>query len=380
MKTIVISAVNIVEAGPLAILRNCLHYLSELAANEEYKVVALVYERELAEYPNITYIETKWPKKNWINRLWYEYVSMKKVSKTIGPVYLWFSLHDTSPRVEADLQAVYCHNSFTFYKWKWRELLFAPKIVLFSLFTKYIYGFNVAANRYLVVQQEWFREAMAKDFNFSAQDIIVARPQQIVPIRNTSSSNKGGNGECYSFLFPASPNSHKNFECLCEAVAQLDSKEGLPKFKVYITITGKENSYTRWIFKKWGNRYESLCFIGFLGKESLLGYYEGVDCLVFPSKTESWGLPISEFANYGKPMLLADLPYARETAAGSRCTAFFDPDRPDNLAAHMEQLIMGEATVLAPVPEREIAVPVAEEWSTLFNLLLNEQHEDITSR
>lgn len=380
MKTIVISAVNIVEAGPLAILRNCLHYLSVLAVNEEYRVVALVYEKKLAEFPNITYMETQWPKKRWINRLWYEYVTMKKVSKEIGPVYLWFSLHDTSPRVQAELQAVYCHNAFTFYKWKWRELFFAPKIVLFSLLTKYIYAFNVSANRYLVVQQEWFREAMARDFNFSEKDIIVAKPQQVIPVGNTLAKDEERKGEDYSFLFPASPNSHKNFECLCEAVALLEGKDGLPKFKVYITITGEENSYTRWVLKKWGNRYESLCFIGFLSKEGLLDYYEKVDCLVFPSKTESWGLPISEFADYGKPMLLADLPYARETAAGSRCTAFFDPDRPDNLARYMGQLIGGETTELAPVAARRIAAPVADEWRTLFNLLLNEQYEDTTGR
>ena len=34
------------------------------------------------------------------------------------------------------------------------------------------------------------------------------------------------------------------------------------------------------------------------------------------------GLPISEFSEFNKPMLLADLSYAQETAAGSEQVAF----------------------------------------------------------
>ncbi len=132
MRTIVVSAVNLVEAGTLAILRDCLSYLSTLAEQGEYRVVAVVYKKELADFPHIEYIETQWPKKRWLNRLWYEYVSMRKISKELAPVYLWLSLHDTSPSVIAERQAVYCHNSFSFYRWKMHDWIFAPKIAMFG--------------------------------------------------------------------------------------------------------------------------------------------------------------------------------------------------------------------------------------------------------
>lgn len=377
MKTIVISAVNIVEAGPLAILRDCLHYLSQLAASGGYRVVAVVYKKELADFPNIEYIETQWPKKRWINRLWYEYFSMKKLSEEIGQVYLWFSLHDTSPRVKAVRQVVYCHNSFSFYKWSWRDIRFAPKIVLFSIFTKYIYALNISANKYLVVQQDWFREAMIRNFNFCAEDVIVAKPEQRAFVKSELGEDEV---DSYSFLFPASPNSHKNFECLCEAVALLESREDVPEFKVYITISGYENAYTQWLYKKWSNKGSSLQWIGFQKRDELFQLYKQVNCLVFPSKAESWGLPISEFANYDKPMLLADMPYARETAAGSKLTAFFNPDRPDWLAEHMRRLIKGEKTCLAEIESVEIKQPVVTEWSALFDILLKERDENIAGR
>ena len=137
-KTIVVSAVNLNAGGTLTILRDCLQYLSRLAEQNEYKIIALVHKRELADYPRITYIEMRWPKKSWIGRLWCEYVTMRRISQDLAPVYLWLSLHDTTPNVTAERRAVYCHNPFPFYKWKAREWLFTPKIVMFALFSKWI--------------------------------------------------------------------------------------------------------------------------------------------------------------------------------------------------------------------------------------------------
>ena len=65
MKKIVISAVNLKVGGTLTILRDCLRHLSGLAATGEYQVIALVYDRKVADYPHVEYIELKWPKKNW---------------------------------------------------------------------------------------------------------------------------------------------------------------------------------------------------------------------------------------------------------------------------------------------------------------------------
>src|SRR5690606_28577042 len=165
MKIIVISAVNLVEGGTLAILRECLTYLSALAKSGEYRIVAVVYNKDLADFPDIEYIEIQWPKKRWLNRLWFEYFYLKQISKELGSVWLWFSLHDTTPSVFAERRAVYCHNSFSFYRWKMHDIWFAPKIALFAMFTKYIYRTNIYKNNYLVVQQEWFRRAMAKMYD-----------------------------------------------------------------------------------------------------------------------------------------------------------------------------------------------------------------------
>ncbi|MCS3171678.1 glycosyltransferase [Bacteroides thetaiotaomicron] len=103
----------------------------------------------------------------------------------------------------------------------------------------------------------------------------------------------------------------------------MEQELGKGRFKVVLTISGQENKYAQWLYKKFGS-VSSIEFAGFMSREKLFGYYHAVDCLVFPSKVETWGLPVSEFMATGKPMLLADLPYAHETAAGSMQTAFLN--------------------------------------------------------
>lgn len=371
MKTIVISAVNLVEAGTLAILSECLAYLSAFNSSEEYRIVAIVHQKRLASYPNIEYIETQWPKKRWVNRLWYEYVSLKKISQEIGPIFLWVSLHDTTPSVIAERRAVYCHNSFSFYRWRIRDLLFAPKIAAFALFTKYIYQKNINKNDYLVVQQDWFRVGMSQMFSLPKEKIIVAPPQTLELKLNRHQSNM--TTPIFSFVFAASPNSHKNFEVICKAAMILEKEMGKDKFKVFLTLRGDENKYAKWLYSNWGAKVSSLDFIGFLRRETLLDYYAKSHCLIFPSKVETWGLPISEFKTFDKPMLLADLPYAYETAAGASRVAFFDPEQPRALAEQMLLLIQGETSFLNPVPQVNIEAPVTHSWQELFDVLLAEK-------
>lgn len=366
-KTIVISAVNLVEAGTLTILKDCLAYLSTLASDPAYRIVAIVYDKELAKFPNIEYIETRWPKKRWINRLWYEYISLKSVSKQIGSIDLWFSLHDTTPTVIAKRRAVYCHNTYAFYKRKMHDWLFSPKIAAISAFTKYIYRTNIHQNTFLVVQQVWFRNAMSAMFGFDKKSIIVAPPEHEskMPIINVEQTSD----QLYRFIYAASPNSHKNFEVLC-AAAEILEKRGVKNFKIQITVKGDENAYAKWLHKHWGS-LKTMNFGGFVSRNELFKIYAASNCLLFPSKVESWGLPISEFALFEKPMLLADLPYTHETAAGSNNVAFFNPENANDLATQMERLIMGDTAFLTAVEREPIEDPVAHSWSELFKTLLH---------
>lgn len=367
-KTIVVSAVSLRKGGTLTILRNCLEYLSTLAQTGECRIVALVHKKELAFYPGIEYIEMPDIIKSWSRRLWCEYVAMHDISRQLSPVYLWLSLHDTTPNVLAERQAVYCQTSFPFLKWKMQDLFFDYKIVLFSLFTRFAYRIHIKRNDKLVVQAEWLRKGFARMFELPESKFVVAPPTSA---RQKTPAGSAKESVCKSFLFASTPDCHKNFETVCRAAKLLEKEVGTGKFKVTLTLSGTENRYARWLYKRWGN-VRSIDFAGFMSKEKLYDTYAGTDCLLFPSRVETWGLPISEFAAFGKPMLLADLPYAHETAAGSGRTAFFNPEKPEELKEQMKRLVEGDTSFLKALPETDIPQPVTRTWEELFKLLCGE--------
>ena len=366
-KTIVVSAVNLRKGGTLTILRDCLGYLSSLARGGGYRVVALVHNRQLADYPGIEYIEMPWTVRSWLLRLWCEYVTMRKVSRRLSPVYLWLSLHDTTPNVKAERRAVYCHNPFPFYPWKWRELLLNYRIVCFAWFSLYIYKVNLHKNYRVVVQQQWLRQQFSRLFRLPPDKLIVALPAPPSPAVRGGACKVAS--DTFTFIYPSYGDIHKNFELLCRAAALLEAEIGRGRFKVVLTVSGYENKYTRWLRRKWGGT-GSLVFAGFMDRQRLYRAYAQAQCLVFPSKVETWGLPISEFAVFGKPMLLADLPYAHETAAGHNHVAFFQPNDAITLKEHMKRLLVGNTTFLSPVPAVTLKAPKAASWKELFDLLL----------
>ena len=369
MKTIVVSAVNLRKGGTLTILINCLSYLSRLASKGEYRIIALVHKKELVDVSGVDYIELPWSIDSWFNRLKCEYITMNDISKEIGNVYLWISLHDTSPRVKAKRQVVYCHNSFFAYNWCFKQLLFNYKIVLFACFTRLIYRFNIKSNYKIVVQQNWMKKAFLNMFNLDSSDIIVARPEREKHNLITLNHNEKKIGDVYRFIFASSPDLHKNFEQLCEAARLLENEIGKDTFKVMITVAGDENRYAKWLYEKW-SCVSSIEFAGFMDKPTLYKNYEMADCMVFPSKVETWGLPITEFAAYERPILVADLPYAHETAAGCDKVSFFNPDSPQELMLKMKALVLGDNSGLCKVDDLIIESPIAHTWEELFHKLL----------
>lgn len=364
MKTIVVSAVNIRKGGTLTILRGCLEYLSSLALEGKYRVVAIVHKRELCNYKGIEYIEMPTIIKSWSRRLWCEYVTMYRISKELAPVELWLSLHDTTPRVKAKRRAVYCQTSFPFLKLKLNDWRFDFKIGLFRLFTQAAYRINIRKNSYLIVQAEWLRKRFTRMFRLPHDRFIIAPPRN-----KEYQPTIGAKNDIYTFIYAATPDCHKNFELICQAAKLLEDEIGEGRFKVILTINGTENKYAQWIYKRW-NEVESLVFYGLMDKETLLHHYASSDCLIFPSRIETWGLPISEFMPYNKPMLLADLPYAHETAAGASQVTFFNPGSKDELKKRMLQLINADTTSLHNVEKQEIQEPKALNWEELFERLL----------
>lgn len=358
-KTIVISGVNLVDGGPLSVFEDFLNTLVYEGYTSKYRVIALVGKKELfTRYEGeIELQEFRKAKTSWFYRLYLEYLYLKKISEELN-VECWISMHDTTPNVKAKHRYVYCHNPSPFNKMSIREAKYGYKYYLFSKFYKYLYKINIKKNDAVIVQQDWMRSEFIK--MYGVEKVIVARPSlpEMSKIENIPFNVP-------IFICPSFPRYYKNFQIVCEAAKELEN-EGECDFKVYITLDGNENSYSRLLLNQYG-KCKTINFIGLVDRERLFKIYGESACMIFMSKLETWGMPITEYKVTEKPMILANLPYAQETIGDYDNVAFVDVDDVSELKKQMLNVI--EKKQLSYSRAKQISNPYAKSWNELCSLL-----------
>jgi glycosyltransferase involved in cell wall biosynthesis len=357
---LVISGINLTEGGPLSVFDDCLHAASR-HFSDQFEVIALVHRAGLFSVPKVRFLEFPRSKRSWLLRLYYEYSGFARLSRELDPDF-WLSLHDLTPNVQARRQAVYCHNPAPFHRLRAREVMLQPVFALFNLFYLFAYRVNIRRNAFLVVQQDWLRREFAKMFD--PRRIIVAHPKVTFATTPPPPRRKGR----LTLVYPSLARVHKNFEVACEAV-RLVSAEGVD-VELQLTINGDENRYARYLRRRFG-RVTAIRFLGRKSRAEVFDLYASADALVFPSRLETWGLPLTEFSALGKPILVSELPYAHETLNGYGPVKYFDPEQPAQLADVARALADG-SLAFDGEPYRPPDPPFAEDWRSLLALMLDE--------
>lgn len=358
MKKLVISAVNIVEGGTLKVLQDFVRAARK--AVPDWDIVAIVNNKDVIDVEGINIICIPESKKSYIRRIYIEYIYFRRLSKKLK-ADIWVSMHDLSPIVHAGSQFTYCHNSNQFYNFSWTQIYNEPKLLLFSKFYSLFYNFNINANRAVIVQQEWIRAEFKRRYPVS--EVIVAHPV------DTDKAEEFINHDPIStFVYPSLPRGFKNFELIGEAVKILEKRDDWSG-RVIWTIDSEENKLSKSLYRSYG-ACKSINFIGRQNRYQMNHLYSQMDCLLFPSFLETWGLPISETKSLGKPMIVADLPYAHETVGTYDHVLFVDPADPMSLADMMlaaNRTGWKSSAVKAPA----IDEPFAKNWDELLSIILN---------
>ncbi|MCP3429124.1 glycosyltransferase [Opacimonas viscosa] len=329
---IVISAINLVEGGPLTVLKdiiketanysNCTFYV--LCHKSSLFDGDLPFNVELLEYPTI--------KSSWIKRLYFEYFYSNKISKNLVPD-IWLSLHDMTPKVSCKRQYVYCHNPSPFRKPNFHDLYNDKKQFIFGIFYKYLYRINIHLNHRVIVQQDWIADFFKDEL--SVKKILVARPN--IPNLNAIKESIAPSS---TYFYPSLVRTFKNFEILLSAFEILQRK-GLLGPKLILTISKDDGSYASRLCEKY-KHLKNVSFIGKLSRDEVNSLYKSGCNLIFPSKLETWGLPLTEAKSYNLNILASDLPYAKETIGNYNKVIYFDPDDASSLANILQQVEQGE--------------------------------------
>lgn len=337
---IVISATRFFQGGTLVIVNECLKFLSTQYCSTHH-IKALVYKKGLYDdIPGVDWVEFPNSRKSFFNRLSDEYIRFNRLSKKWRPI-LWLSLQDSTPRVKADIKAVYYHNPLLLKPKGLKLWKYQPRLAVLRLLYKYIYTKGIDTNDFVITQQPAIAAYLLKTYHLSKDKVWVFPPvDYLIEKKTLERDTLIPPDKPYTFIFPATAFYYKNHALIIEACGLL-SEINLD-FKVLLTIDGSENNYVQNLVSRAKEHFPQIEFLGFMSREKLFTYYQAADCMIFPSFLESWGLPLTEFAGFDKPILCADLPYGKSTLAGYKKAAFFDPVNALTLAAKMEDAIRGK--------------------------------------
>lgn len=366
-KRLVLSAVNIIDGGPLTILASFIEAMQGDTFSD-WQFVALVHPSVNLNFGRVKRLSLGAPKKSWFLRLYYEYVVFKRLSQRLRPE-VWLSLHDISPNVVASRQFVYCHNPAPFYQLSWRDIWLDPKFFVFNKIYKLFYRININANNSVIVQQRWLKDEFEK---LTKAPVHVSHPEYVAADLMPSTLKKQGK---VLFIFPAFPRVFKNHEVVCEALNALTDVER-SNVRVVFTVSGSENRYAAWLWNKYHN-IDALDFRGRLSYEETQRLFTEADYVLFPSKLETWGLPLTEAKHFCKEVLCADLPYAHETLGGYPHVQYLSADSVDQWAQAIRKYALNRKPNVENEQRSEVVEPDSLGTAQLLDFILKARRQKL---
>lgn len=188
--------------------------------------------------------------------------------------------------------------------------------IIFKLFLKSSY--------HLVVQSQTMYELIRTNLSSTSQErihLLPLVPLDVIPKKIDIAKDIDININNNKFIYIASGEAHKNHLRLLRAW-ELLAKDGLYP-KLLLTLNGKKDLELLSEISKMRVRFPiKIQNLGVIDHEQVLAAYHSADVLIFPSLTESFGLPLIEANNANLPIIASELDFVRDLVTP---TQTFDP-------------------------------------------------------
>ena len=331
-KIIFVNATATTEGGALTILRQFLEGINIYSnKNIYYYIFCSLDELGLYESKNIKVVNNIKGKK-WLDRIKWDLYELKKWSvKKHIKADLIISFQNTGVRYYKDIkQLIYLHQSIPFAKdINWDFFNKNERILWFyKNIYKRIIKYSIKDNSYIIVQTEWMRNAVIKQFNWDSSKIFVIKPN-LVKISIEEISNLEFKDKKFHIFYPANKVIYKNHELIIRALRYIkDQKKKIyDNLMIHFTIddslsNDRNDAIINLIRDLKVNDHIKL--EGKLSYETVLSFYKSCNLMLFPSYIETFGLPLIEAASFGIPILAADMDYSREVMVDYEGVKFLD--------------------------------------------------------
>ena len=319
-KTVFVNATAAIEGGALTILKQFLEGISIHSKKSiYYYVFCSLEELKVYENKNIRIVNNVKGKK-WLDRIKWDLYGLRRWSKKKDiRADLIISFQNTGIKYYNDVkQLIYLHQSIPFSEGVNWDFFNKNEGILwfYKNIYKKIIKYSLKNNSYIVVQTEWMKNAVIKEFNWNPKKISVIKPD-IENILVEKVSKIDFKDSKFNILYPANTAKYKNHELIINALKYI--KENTPKIYnnliIHFTFDRDLSNNRNAELIGLAEELQVIEHIGFEGKisyERVLSFYKSCDLMIFPSYIETFGLPLVEAASFGIPILVSDLDYARE--------------------------------------------------------------------
>jgi glycosyltransferase involved in cell wall biosynthesis len=186
----------------------------------------------------------------------------------------------------------------------------------------------------VVVMTEWGKRDLIEKFSVAQEKVSVIPwapllERQRIPDSTTVEAirRKYALGDEFA-LYPAQTWEHKNHVNLLRAIAQLKGRG----IRALAVCTGLRNHYYEKIEQETRRLKieDRVRFLDFVSADELATLYRMCKAVVFPSRFEGWGIPVTDAMYVGAPVVCSDIEVLREQIADAALT--FDPEDIDAMA------------------------------------------------
>lgn len=326
IENIIVNATATRESGALTVLNQFIDHIPADTLDRYYVFVDWNY-RVVRNHENIEYIFVNTV--SWLKRISWDVYGLKKWINEHGVLpNLVISLQNTGVNLKTNIpQLIYYHQPFPLTSYRWS--FFRKDERPFFLY-KNVYPYFVAQylrkNTHVVVQIPSIKQAFISKFKIDSELVHVIPPDVKSADYERTPVIKYED-DFIHFIFPATPLIYKNHICLVNSLSELHAirPDLLKKIRIHFTFE-KSKSIQLYRHIQEHGLEENFIFEGVLPYDKLLGMYRVMRALLFPSFIETFGLPLIEAASAGIPVLVSDLPYARDVIGAYEGASFVKYD------------------------------------------------------
>lgn len=325
MSLFVIYAPNVHNGGGLVLLQSLLRAWPKLCP---LTVFLNDRARETIHPPNG--VKVFWVASNLSSRIQAE-LSLRKVTNTgCNTVFCFHGLPPllcTPPQVLVFLQNRLLIESSPLSQFKLKTRL---RLNLERLISRF---FRNRVTEY-IVQTPSMRRSI-EDWCRKSGSSIKSPKARVLPFMDIiSKPNLTSSHLTWNFAYIAFGEAHKNHKTLL-AAWQILAREGLYP-SLALTLSKYDKSLALEIEMLSKQNKLQIFNIGQLPSEEVLRLYTKIDALIYPSITESFGLPLIEASQMNVPILAPELDYVRDVCTPAQT---FDPHSPVSIARAVKRFL-----------------------------------------